>query len=98
VTYAVNVGSQAYAAHNGVVYSSEFGQFANFDKNVVGGNVTLFWLAVHGTPVLFWKGISSLKFPFFLFMHANCPIGDGNQSSFGRFRYYYVNYRTFARR
>ena len=27
-----------------------------------------------------------------------CPNGDGNQSSFGRFRYYYVNYRTFARR
>ena len=26
-------------------------------------------------------------------MHANCPNGDGNQSSFGRFRYYYVNYR-----
>ena len=48
--------------------------------------------------VLFWKGISGLKFPCFYFMHANCPNGDGNQSSFGRFRYYYVNYRTIARR
>ena len=37
-------------------------------------------------------------FPAFYFMHANCPNGDWNQSSFGRFRYYYVNYRTFARR
>jgi len=31
-------------------------------------------------------------------MHANSPNGDGNQPSFGRLRYYYVNYRTFARR
>jgi len=31
-------------------------------------------------------------------MHAYCPNGDGNQWSFGRFRYHYVNYRTFARR
>ena len=38
------------------------------------------------------------NFPAFYFMHANCPNGDGNQSSFRRFRYYYVNYRTFARR
>ena len=30
-----------------------------------------FWLAVHGKPVLFWKGISGLKFPCFRFMHAN---------------------------
>ena len=30
-----------------------------------------FWLAVHGKPVLFWKGNSGLKFPCFLFMHAN---------------------------
>ena len=30
-----------------------------------------FWLAVHGKPVLFWKGTSGLKFPCFLFMHAN---------------------------
>jgi len=29
------------------------------------------WLAVHGKPVLFWKGSSGLKFPCFLFMHAN---------------------------
>jgi len=29
-----------------------------------------FWLAVHGKPVLFWKGISGLKFPCFLFVHA----------------------------
>ena len=28
---------------------------------------TCFWLAVHGKPVLFWKGISGLKFPCFLF-------------------------------
>ena len=33
--------------------------------------VNPFWLAVHGKPVLFWKGISGLKFPCFLFMHAN---------------------------
>ena len=32
---------------------------------------TLFWLAVHGKPVLFWKGTSGLKFPCILFMHAN---------------------------
>ena len=31
-------------------------------------------------------------------MYANCPNGHGNQSSFGRFRYYYVNHRTFAKR
>ena len=31
----------------------------------------IFWLAVHGKPVLFWKGISGLKFSCFLFMHAN---------------------------
>ena len=30
-----------------------------------------FWLAVHDKPVLFWKGTSGLKFPCFLFMHAN---------------------------
>ena len=58
----------------------------------------LFWLAVHGKPVLFWKCISGLKFHCFYFMHANCPNGDRNQSSFGRFRYYNVNYRTFVRR
>jgi len=28
-------------------------------------------IAVHGKPVLFWKGNSGLKFPCFLFMHAN---------------------------
>ena len=33
--------------------------------------ITTFWLAVHGKPVLFWKGTSGLKFPCFLFMHAN---------------------------
>ena len=32
---------------------------------------TGFWLAVHGKPVLFWNGTSGLKFPCFLFMHAN---------------------------
>ena len=26
-----------------------------------------FWLAVHGKPVLFWKGTSGWKFPCFLF-------------------------------
>ena len=31
----------------------------------------LCWLAVHGKPVLFWKGNSGLKSPCFLFMHAN---------------------------
>ena len=35
------------------------------------GALTPFWLAVHGKPVLFWKGTSGLKFPCFLFMHAN---------------------------
>ena len=30
-------------------------------------------------------------------MHANCPNGDGTQSRFGRFRYYYVNYRTTSK-
>ena len=30
-----------------------------------------YWLAVHGKPVLFWNGTSGLKFPCFLFMHAN---------------------------
>jgi len=54
-----------------------------------------FWLAVHGKPVLFWKGISGLKFPCFLLYAYE---GDGNHSSHGRFRYYYVNYRTFPRR
>jgi len=62
-----------------------------FQKNIVFQHVHFYWLAVHGKPVLFWKGISGLQFPAFYFMHAN---GDGNHSSFGRFRYYYVNYRT----
>jgi len=31
----------------------------------------IYWLAVHGKPVLFWKGNSGLKFPCFLFMHVN---------------------------
>ena len=39
----------------------------------------------------FGKVFPVWSFPAFYFMHAN---GDGNQSSFGRFRYYYVNYRT----
>ena len=34
-------------------------------------NIIPFWLAVHGKPVLFWKGTSVLKFPCFTFMHAN---------------------------
>jgi len=46
----------------------------------------------------FGKVFPVWNFPAFYFMHANCPNGDGNRSSFGRFRYYYVNYRTFARR
>ena len=46
----------------------------------------------------FGKVFPVWNFPAFYFMHANCPNGDGNQWSFGRFRYYYVNYRTFARR
>ena len=33
--------------------------------------VNYFWLAVHGKPVLFWKGNSGLKFPCFLVIHAN---------------------------
>jgi len=32
-----------------------------------------FWLAVHGKPVLFWKGISGLKFPCFLFYACLLP-------------------------
>jgi len=43
-------------------------------------------IGVHGKPVLFWKGIADFKFPAFYFMHANCPNGDWNQSSFRRFR------------
>ena len=46
----------------------------------------------------FGKVFPVWNFPAFYLMHANCPNGDGNHSSFGRFRYYYVNYRTFARR
>jgi len=46
----------------------------------------------------FGKVFPVWNFPAFYFMHAYCPNEDGNQSSFGRFRYYYVNYRTFARR
>ena len=34
-------------------------------------NIVYFWLAVHGKPVLFWKGTSGLKFPCFTFMHVN---------------------------
>ena len=41
--------------------------FRRSDSTVV---LSCFWLAVHGKPVLFWKGISGLKFPCFLFMHA----------------------------
>jgi len=43
----------------------------------------------------FGKVFPVWSFPAFYFMHAN---GDGNQSSFGQIRYYYVNYRTFPRR
>jgi len=32
-----------------------------------------YWLAVHGKPVLFWKGISGLKFPCFLFYACYLP-------------------------
>jgi len=52
-----------------------------------------FWLAVHGKPVLFWKGTSGLKFPCFLL----CMRTGRAHLSFGRFRYYNVNYRTFRR-
>ena len=39
----------------------------NEDSVVLTQHHTHFWLAVHGKPVLFWKGISGLKFPCFLF-------------------------------
>ena len=42
---------------------------AHFSSKLAHG--TYCWLAVHGKPVLFWKGTSGLKFPCFLFMHAN---------------------------
>ena len=29
--------------------------------------IAYFWLADHGKPVLFWKGLTGLKFPCFLF-------------------------------
>ena len=41
--------------------------------------------------ICFGKVFPVWNFPAFYFMHANCPNRDGNQSSFGRFRYY-VNY------
>ena len=31
----------------------------------------IFWLAVNGKPVLFWKGISGLKFPCFIIILHN---------------------------
>jgi len=56
---------------------------------------TYWWTA---SQYCFGKVFAVWNSPAFYFMHANCPNGDGNQSSFKRFRYYYVNYRTFARR
>lgn len=37
VVYALNCGGPAYQAMNDIVYTSEFGQFANFDKEYVFG-------------------------------------------------------------
>jgi len=53
---------------------------------------------VFGLQYCFGKVFPVWNFPAFYCMHANCPNGDGNQSSFGRSRYNYVNYQTFARR
>ena len=58
----------------------------------------LFGLPWTASQYCFGKVFPVWNFPAFYFMHANCQNGDGNQSSFGRFRYYYVNYQTFARR
>jgi len=72
--------------------------------NISGISLSLFpSLVLFGLPFMasqycFGKVFPIWSFPAFYFMHANCPNGDGNQSSFGRFRYYYVNYRTFLRR
>jgi len=46
----------------------------NVKTEKVGGVVfQFFWLAVHGKPVFFWKGISGLKFPCFLFYACLLP-------------------------
>ena len=52
---------------------TELEGFVEHREKSTRGNVYIldFWLAVHGKPVLFWKGISGLKFPCFRFMHAN---------------------------
>jgi len=69
------------------------------DKPELFFSSSCFWLAVHGKPVLFGNVFPVWTFPAFYFiMHVSCPNGDGTQSSFGRFRYYYVTYRTFAKR
>ena len=45
-------------------YFKVIGQNVNKQSRFCGPH---FWLAVHGKPVLFWKGTSGLKFPCFLF-------------------------------
>jgi len=58
----------------------------------------VFGLPFTASHYCFGKVFPICNFPAFYFMHAYCPNGDGNQSSFGRVRYYFVNYRTFGRR
>jgi len=71
-------------------------QFRQFVISKIGDVYsTIFGLPFTASQYCFGKVFPVWSFPAFYFMHAN---GDGNQSSFGRFRYYYVNYRTFPRR
>ena len=87
-------------------FNNYFAFFTNtFFQIIVCGMHAFFyiWGEVFGLPFTasqycFGKVFPVWNFSAFYFMHANCPNGDGNQSSFGRFRYYYVNYRTCARR
>ena len=61
---------------------------------VVCAFLLCFWLAVQ---YCFGMVFPVWNVPAFCSMHANCPNGDGNQSSFGRVRNHYVNYRTTSK-
>ena len=54
-----------------VVYFDKRGIHVVGESEDSARSIKHFWLAVHGKPVLFWKGTSGLKFPCFTFMHAN---------------------------
>ena len=58
---------------------------------------SLFGLPFTASQYCFGKVFPVWNVPAFCFIHADCPNGDGNQSSFGRFRYYYVNYRRASK-